>query len=137
MPIKTLKVWEGELIFGAPGQPNEFSSQVTAATVEPSVDTEDDVPVLSGEVLPGEDEETAVLTGSFLQDITVNGFSTWTWENAGQTVPFLYVPNTATERQISGEVKVRRTSIGGEVKQRASADFEFPCIGMPVLGDTP
>lgn len=137
MPIKSFKVGPGELIFGAPGAPNEFSAQVTSATIEPSVDTEDDVPVLSGEVLPGEDEETAVLTGSLLQDITESGITTWTWENAGQVVPFVYIPNSELARQVTGEVKVRRTNIGGDVKTRAESDFEFPCIGMPDLGDVP
>lgn len=137
MPIKSFKVGPGELIFGEPGDVNEFSAQVTAATVEPSVDTEDDVPVLSGEVLPGEDEETFVLTGSGLQDITATGFTTWTWENAGTVVPFIYIPHSETARQISGEIKVRRTNIGGEVKARATADFEFPIVGVPVLGDVP
>lgn len=137
MSIQSTKVENGSLVFGDPGSELEFAAQVTACTVEPSVDTEDDVPVLSGEVLPGDDEETAVLTGSFLQDIKTNGFSAWTWENAGQVVPFIFIPNSALERQISGEVKVRRTNIGGEVKARATADFEFPCVGMPDLGDVP
>lgn len=131
----TLTTGPGTLVFGAPGSEQEFSAQMTSVTIEPDVDAEDDIPVLSGAVVAGEETETFVLSGSFLQDITLTGITTWTWNNSGTVVPFVFIPNTVTDRQVSGEVKVRKTTIGGDVKAKATADFEFPGVGEPVLGD--
>ncbi|MFT4299320.1 MAG: hypothetical protein QM597_06780 [Aeromicrobium sp.] len=137
MAIKYYKTGPGSIIFGEPGDTAEYSSQVKEIAIEPEVSDGDPLPVLSGEELPGDDEESCKLTGTAIQDLTGGGFTTWTWENAGTVVPFVFIPNSATERQVSGEVKVRRTKIGGAVKEIAEADFEFPCVGIPTLGDVP
>ena len=95
----------------------------------------DPTDVLSGEQLPGDRTTTWTLNGNFLQDISENGISTYTLEQAGTTVPFTYIPNDIEARSISGNVIIDPTEIGGDVKTRANADFEFGCVGTPVLGD--
>lgn len=137
MATNSYKVGPGSLILGAPGSEQEFSFQITSALVDPSVDAEDDINVLSGGTVAGDETETFVLSGNFLQDITAEGVTTWCWENSGTTQPFVYIPNSALARQVTGEVKVRKTAVGGESKTRAASDFEFPGVGEPVLGDVP
>lgn len=133
--MSSYTVGPGELIFGAPGSPQEFSAQITSAQVDWETEAEDDIPLLTGGVEAGEETFTAVLSGNALQDLTEAGWTTYTWENKGQQVPVLYVPNTAVGRHISGSVKIRPTSAGGEAKTKARADFEFPFVGEPQLGD--
>ncbi|KAA1380520.1 hypothetical protein [Aeromicrobium fastidiosum] len=135
MAIKSYIVGPGSLIFGSPGAPDEMAAQITSCTATPSVDIGDVIPVLSGEELPGDREVTWVLEGNFLQDITETGITTYTLENSGQQKPFVYIPNNIEGRSLSGNVVIDPTAIGGDVKARATADFEFSIIGEPALGD--
>lgn len=129
----TLTVGPGSLVFGSPG--SEKAAQITKCSVVPSVEKEDDIPVLSGQTVAGERTYTYVLTGEWLQDITTSGISTWSWTNEGMQLPFVYIPNDATERAISGDVIIDSTTIGGDVKKKALAEFEFSCVGKPAIGD--
>ena len=135
MPVHTMTIGPGSLIFGETGSPQEFNAQCTSATVSWSFSADDDVPVLSGEVVAGDDTNTAVISGNCFQDLTENGFTTWSWTNRGQVVPFIYVPNDDLGRAVVGEVKVRPTDVGGDVKTKARTDWEFPCVGEPELSD--
>jgi hypothetical protein len=133
----SFKTGPGSLVLGAPGSEEEFSANVKTCQVEWDVDSDDDIPLLSGGVLAGDDEYTAVLTGELVQDLSVTGISTYSYEHRGEVVPFVFIPNTVEDRQISGEVKVIPLTVGGEVKKRAMSDFEWPCVGEPDLGDVP
>lgn len=135
MPIQSYTVGPGSLVFGDPGTPEEMAAQITKCSVVPSVEVGDDIPVLSGEVLPGERTYTYVLSGEFLQDLTETGISAWTYTNAGVSLPFIYIPNDAHARSISGMVMIDPTTVGGDVKAKATAEFEFGIIGTPALGD--
>jgi hypothetical protein len=135
MAVESYTVGPGSLVFGAPGSPEEMAAQITKASVVPSVETEDDTPVLSGEVDPGERTYSYVLSGEFLQDLADTGITTWTYDNAGAEVAFIYIPNTAKARSISGTVIVDPTTVGGDVKTKAKSEFEFSCVGTPALGD--
>lgn len=135
MAIKSYIVGPGSLVFGAPGDPDEMAAQITSCTATPSADVGDPVDVLSGEQLPGERTTTWVLEGNFLQDISATGISTYTLDNDGAEKPFIYIPNDAEGRSLSGMVTITATAIGGDVKARATADFEFACVGTPALGD--
>lgn len=125
----------GSLIFGAPGSPEEMAAQITSCTVSWDVEAEDDIPVLSGAVEAGEEEFTATLSGNLLQDLSETGITTWSWENKGTTTPFTFIPNDVVARHVSGVIKIRPTDVGGDVKKKATSDFEFPCVGEPTLGD--
>lgn len=135
MAINSYIIGPGSLVFGDPGSPEEIAAQITSATVTPSTDVGDVTDVLSGEQLPGDRTTTWVLEGNFLQDISTTGITTYTLDNAGVVVPFIYIPNSAEARSVSGTLTIDPTAIGGDVKARAAADFSFGVIGTPALGD--
>jgi hypothetical protein len=123
----------GSLVLGEVGSLQDISNRVTAVRIVPEVETGDSLPTLDGGTLLGEDTESANLTATIVQDIAVGGFTEWTWTNAGEEVPFEFVPLTG--RVISGVVKVRRVEVGGDVQQKNTVDIEWPCVGMPTLGN--
>lgn len=139
MAISSYKVGPGTLHLG--DTPVAFSSQVRSCVVSPSenVEEEDDLNVLSGEVLEGEDTATLdwTISGTFLQDLVDDGIIDWTWTNAGNEEAFTYVPNTAGDKRITGVVRVVPISVGGEAKTRATSDFEWAIIGTPVFEAIP
>jgi len=112
-----------------------MAAQITKATLVPKVDTGDDIPVLSGGVVSGERTYTWTLSGEFLQDLADTGITTWTYDNAGVSLPFTYVPNSAKARHVAGTIIVDPTTIGGDVKSKARSDFEFSVVGTPAIGD--
>lgn len=132
----TYKVGPGLLTLGT--APLDISAQMTACTVDPTeeVKTEEDIPVLSGDVVAGVDEVSQAyrLKGNLLQGLAVAGVVDFTWTNAGEVVPFTYVPNTAEGRSVTGQVRVVPLAIGGTVKERARSDFDWAIIGTPQLG---
>lgn len=130
MAINAHKLGPGTLTIGETGTEQEFGSQVTNVLLEPSVEEEDNIPVLSGEELEGEETETYVLSGTILQDYSgIASSLVWCKENAGSVLSFVFVPSTDAGLQITGEVKIRSVSIGGDVKTRNTSDFEFKGIG--------
>lgn len=137
MTINSYKVGPGSLTLGA--GPLSVGAQVTACTVQASesVETEDDVNVLSGEVLEGEDVASLdyTISGTFLQDLAASGVVDYSWQNAGDEVAFVYIPNTAADRSVAGTLRLVPISIGGTAKQRATSDFEWAIIGTPTFGD--
>lgn len=135
MPVKSYKVGAGELILGETGAPLDVSAQTTSVKLTPNTETEDDVPVLSGDTLAGEDTDSWTLNGTFLQDLDPLGNVRFCHENRGQIVPFRFVPNSEDGTEISGECKIRPIEVGGDVKTKPTSDFEFPVIGVPVFGD--
>jgi len=133
--MESYTVGPGSLVFGDPGSPQEMAAQITKATLVPKVDTGDDIPVLSGGVVSGERTYTWTLSGEFLQDLADTGITTWTYDNAGVSLPFTYVPNSAKARHVAGTIIVDPTTIGGDVKSKARSDFEFSVVGTPAIGD--
>ena len=137
MTINSYKVGPGTFTIGS--GPTAFSSQVRSMLVEASenVETEDDLPVLSGEVLEGEDTATLdwQLSGTFLQDLATNGIIDYTWTNASEEQTFTYVPLTSADKAVTGTCRIVPISVGGEAKQRATSDFTWAIIGTPTFGD--
>lgn len=123
----------GTLTLGETGSTQELSLVCTAAAVEPSVESDDDTFVLSGDTIPGEERFTAVLTATVFLDLGSSAFAAWTWANKGEVMPVEFIPNTASAQSIVGQVKVRPISIGGEANQKMTADIEFPFVDFPEL----
>ena len=134
MAIKSRKMGPGTFTIGEVGTLLDLTSQVASLTVKWSVDAEDSVPVLSDEVLEGDESFTATVSANLILDMTEDGFVDYTWANKGLAVPFTFVPSTAAGRSISGIVKLRPVDVGGEVKKTMRQDIEWPCVGEPELG---
>lgn len=137
MAVQSYKMGPGTLTLGTAGA-EDVSAQVTNARVEPAeeVTTTDAIPVLSGEEIPAEDDVTHAFTlaGTFLQDITLGGVIDYTWTNAGDTVDFVFIPNTTAARQVSGQCRLVPLTVGGDVKSRPTTDFSWKVIGTPTFG---
>jgi hypothetical protein len=129
MPVKSDKLGPGTLSIGATGTEEQWAAQLTACSVEPSTDTEDSIPVLSGEEIGGEDTDSAELSGTILQSYDAQSLLLWAHTHKGQELPFTFTPNNDGALQVTGIVKVRRVRIGGDVKTRNTSDFTFPIVG--------
>lgn len=137
MSVVSYKVGPGELTFGAAGPTlQDFTAQVTECAVEWSEDVEDSVPTLDGGELDGEPTYTATLTGVFIQDIGETGVTRWSWDNKGLKFPFSYTPNNDLDVAFTGVVRVAPLTAGGTVKTKPTSDFEWACIGEPVMADS-
>jgi hypothetical protein len=130
---RSYKLGPGSLIVGETGTSAEISCQITAASVEFSVDSDDDTPTLCGGTLAGDETETASLTGTIIQDLSDDGVIEYSWLHSGEVLPFVFVPNIDEAKQIAGQLKMRRLNVGGDVKTSPTSDFEWPIVGLPTL----
>jgi hypothetical protein len=130
---KSYKLGPGSLIIGATGTPLEISCQITACSIEFDVNSDDGVPTLCGGTLPGDETETANLTGTIIQDLSDDGVIEYSWDHSGEVMPFVFIPNTDVAKQITGDLKMRRLNVGGDVKTSPTSDFEWPVVGLPIL----
>lgn len=129
MAVKTQKLGPGVLRFGETASEQEFSSQVTSVLIEPDFDSEDNIPVLSGEEVPGDETETYVLSGEFLQEYSMESLLVWCKANSGTVLPFTFTPNSSAGFSVTGSVIIRAVAIGGDVKTSNTSEFEFPGVG--------
>lgn len=129
MAVKTQKLGPGVLRFGETASEQEFSSQVTSVLLEPDFDSEDPIPVLSGEEVPGDETETYVLSGEFLQEYSMESLLVWCKANSGTVLPFTFTPNSNAGFSVTGSVVIRAVAIGGDVKTSNTTEFEFPGVG--------
>ena len=125
MTIASYKLGDGTLKFGA-GLTQNASCQVTACevTAAENVTTGDDLTVLCGDVLAG--EETVLYTWqlafSVVQDLATAGIIAWSWTNKGTDQDFEFIPSTDEGRKVTGTVRVIPIKVGGEVTTRPTAD---------------
>jgi hypothetical protein len=130
MTTQSYKYGNGTLLLGT--APLDVTAQMTKASVQAkeNVDTIDAIPVLDGTEIAEEEEVTYdwTLSGSLLQDLTAAGVVDWSWEEAGNEHPFVFVPHNPALRGVSGTVIVAPLTIGGEVtkpRNRPQSDFEW------------
>ncbi len=140
MPVKSYKLGPGLLTLGEPGSEVEFSTQVRSLTIKgvEKVERTEAVPVLSGDELAAEESTTYdwSMTGNLIQDIDADGSVDWSWEHKGETVPFVFVPNTAKGRQASGTVIPAPLDFGGDVDKTKAPEtpLTWRCPTEPALG---
>ena len=131
MPIKSQKLTKGLLTIGETGTISEWGGQVRAVTLTPEYDKEDDIPVLSGEKIDGDETKTETLSGTVLDDYSAAGsIFVFSKENEGKILPFVWEPNSEDGTlRITGNLRMRQIALGGDVDTRNENDFEFPIIG--------
>lgn len=133
MPATFITTGPGTLKFGPAGSGQiDASCQVTSMLVDSDTNAEDPIHVLCGDTVAGEETTAFTLKATFLQDdLKTGGLTAYTWTNAGKTVDFEFVPNTANAAKVAGKVTVRPMPIGGEVKKRNTHDIEWAIVGTP------
>jgi len=127
------KLGPGLLTLGETGTSKEFGTQVSEATLSPEYDSDDPISVLSGDEYAGDETEAWTLAVVLYQDYTAESLHLWLYQNAGEELPFTFVPSKAGAIQAQGVAKIRAASIGGEVKTRNTSDLELPVVGRPTL----
>jgi len=134
MTVNAPRFGPGTLKLGtAPG--TDYSCQVQSLGVNPSKDEGDPLTVLCGDVVSGSIKYTYALAGTLIQDLLTGGISEYSWEHAGEEVPFEYVPVTAiTGHTVTGIVVMDPLSVGtsdGEFGDVLTSDVEWSCVGKP------
>jgi hypothetical protein len=135
MTIKSRPLGPGSLKIGETGTAKEWAGQLTKCALTPSTDTEDNIDVLSGETLTGDDTTTYTLDGTLLQDYELDSLELFCFDNRGKYMPFVYTPNNDGAVEWSGSVRIRPVAVGGDVKKRNTSDFSFPIQGDPTHGE--
>ncbi len=135
MTIKSRPLGPGSLKIGETGTAQEWAAQLTKCALTPSTDTEDDIDVLSGETLDGDDTTTFTLDGTLLQDYDLESLELYCFDHRGEDVPFVFTPSREGAVQWSGTVRLRPVTVGGDVKKRNTSDFSFPLQGDPTHGE--
>lgn len=133
--VKSHRLGPGSLKFGETGSAVEFAVGVRKFAVEPETEDGDVLDVLSGDSVSEGETDSYKVTGEILQSYDNKSWIAWTWTNAGRTVPFTFRPDNDKALAVTGEVKVRRASVGGDVKQRNTSEFELAGVGAPKLID--
>lgn len=143
MPIQTYKLGPGKLLLGT--GPFDVSGQVRACRIDPSesVSTREAIPVLSGEEIAAAEvvDHTFVLAGTMLQSLVAAGVVDWSWQHAGEPMPFVFVPNNTVDRAVAGICVPVPLTLGGDVygtqapaSDPPAADFSWRCKGRPTFG---
>lgn len=132
MPVTPSKVKSGTLTLGG-ASPTDFSCSPTNIRLTPSVNTEDPLEVLCGDVIQGIGSTTWSLDGTAVSDFDdPNGFVLYAFHQNGETVPFTWQPNPQSGTW-SGSVVIAAIEIGGDINTRLTTDFSFGVVGQLTL----
>lgn len=129
MPIVESRLRLGTLtIDGSP-----YATQATNVTLTPSTAEEGEaLEVLSGDLILPDEVTTWSLSIAAIQDFDdETGFVAFTWESAGEVVPFVWAPSGASGTSYAGNVKVRAVEVGGDVNKRLTTSADWPLVGAP------
>lgn len=111
----------------------EMSSQVTDVVFDPKADVSDSIPVLSGEIAPGDYTEAPTISGSLLPDFgQADSIQEWLFTNKGKTVTFAFTPSSSLASKITGHLVVKPSTVGGTVKKADTIDFEFQVLDYDI-----
>ena len=135
MPADVTKLGPGTLTLGSTGTEVDFSCQITGAKIAWSVNADDPVPTMCGDTVAGDRVYSSVLSGSLFLDVGLpGGILYYSWDHKGESVPFTFTPNTAAEASAAGTLILDPLDFGGdESGKNMTADFEWTCVGDPVL----
>ncbi len=136
MPAKAHTFGPGSFKLGKSGSQREIAQQMTKLTLEPKSDFEDDVPVLSGETVPGDASTDWTVKGTANQDFDKASFELFCYVNRLTDMPFLFTPKNTSAVSWSGVCTVVPLTVGGDVKKKNTSDFEFRVIGEPTPVDS-
>jgi hypothetical protein len=140
MTANSVRLGPGLFTFGPTETPMDASCQLANGVVAWDKDAEDPITVLCGDTVAGSVTYTSTISGTLLQDLTVeDGLVAYTWEHKGEPVPFTFSPNTAAGATVTGTVVVDPLDVGSDDDYGAvmQSDFEWDIVGEPVLAWAP
>lgn len=134
MTINTERLGPGSLTLGAGAL--SVAMQLTGCKLVPAetVETEEALTVVSGELLPESTTETYTYTlqGEFLQDLLDSGVVAWSYANKGTPQAFVWTPNDGGA-SMTGILKPVPLIVGGdEAGKRMLSAFTWRIVGDPV-----
>lgn len=134
MAVKASKLGPGILTIKLDeGGEKKFEGQVTSITWEPDYQTEDPIPVLSGDTYQAPGALTSKITGEMLQDYLADSLLKYCYDNRGKTGSFEFVPSKEGALKIAGNLMVTPVGIGGDLNKTNTISFEFPVVGDPEI----
>ena len=138
MTAKTVKLGPGTLKIGPTVSALDVSCQMLNAVVAWEADTEDDLKVLCGDTVPGARTYTSTISGTLLEDLTVDGIVEYSWDNKGTEQQIEYVPNTENAAKVTGTIIIDPLDVGSteDYGTPMQSDFEWTFVGEPVLALT-
>lgn len=127
------KFGPGTLTFGATGSELDVSCNVNSLTIETTKNQGDSRTMLCGTVKPGAITYEYAMNGNLDLDSELSdGFFAFSQDNAGEQVPFIFVPNTPSETSAAGVVVIDPLSFGGdEYGADMASDIAFTVVGKP------
>lgn len=135
MAVATTPLGPGTLTLGETTASLDVSCQLIGAQVEADKTKEDDETTLCGDVVTGDVTYTYTLSGTMFQDLAIaGGVVDYTWTNTGQTVPFVFTPNTVAAAKVEGDVLIDPLMVGGdEPKAKMRSEFTWDIVGTPTF----
>lgn len=134
-PAGIQRLGPGSLMLGQTGSLRSASSLINGCVLEPSSETSDSTTKLSGWVRGGTTRTTWALSGNIDTD-AANASGIWAlaFEQAGETIDFVFVPEDESEVEVSGELTITPLSLGAdEFGADLTSDFEWTIIGTPTV----
>lgn len=128
---KFTQVGVGKLTLTLASSPLDFSNQITAATIKPSVSEGEKLRFLSGDVSGGVTSYEYSVDVSFPQNLTDTGLAGFLWKNRGKTAKLSYTPNTADGFKFDINVRLDPPETGGDVGDASVQNHTFKGIGEP------
>ncbi len=117
---------------------NEFRAQISTWRLVDNTDEPEKIYSFGadGENEDSEDPEDARgLELKFFSDWrTPTGLNHYMWTNAGQTVNYTIIHNLGSageSPEFAGQVKLKRTPVGGDVRTTEVTELTLPVVGVP------
>lgn len=132
MPAKAKALGPGKLTIGATGSLKDWSCQVSELSITFEKE-EESIKVLCGDSVSSS-TYSATLEGTVVQDWHEStGFVKWSWDNKGETLPFVFIPDLAGKAQVKGHIIIDPINIGGEMMKKNTSDIKWQLAGEPTL----
>ena len=129
MPITESRIKNGSLLLATEEYGTQPSNIRIVPETEDSGKDNDDIEVLVGLISSGggaAEDLTATLQMTAIQDFTnPDGLISFSWQNNGAEVAFVWKPNATSANDWAGKIKVKAIETGGDVNKRLTVDVEW------------
>ncbi|WJZ03474.1 hypothetical protein [Corynebacterium freiburgense] len=135
MPVNTkiATTGPGKIVLGQSTAGLNFSAEVSAATIAPSVKAGSEIQLLSGDVAAEATTYSYKLKLTCVQNLTVKGIVGYLWSKKGTTEKIEFIPNTTDGGKFEGTVRLDPPEVGGKVGEAGTTNIELDFIGEPTF----